>query len=105
MKLERAFVIYRGHVQGVGFRYTCRSLAHGFSITGQVKNLEDGRVEMIVEGERPEIEDFLKEYNKDKRYTYIVSYEQGLFYYKDSSYNVTADVIKGLNERYKVKKD
>jgi len=47
------------------------------------------------------IEDFLKEYNKTKNYSYIVSYEQGLFYYKDTAYNITADVIKGLNELYK----
>jgi outer membrane protein len=47
------------------------------------------------------IEDFLKEYNKDKRYTYILAYEPGLFYYKDSTYNITNDVIQGLNKRYK----
>lgn len=51
------------------------------------------------------IEDFLKEYNKDKNYSYIVAYEQGLFYYKDSAYNITADLIKGLNELYKSKKE
>jgi len=50
------------------------------------------------------IEDFLKTYNADKRYSYIVSYEQGLFYYKDSAYNITADVITGLNDIYKNKK-
>ena len=50
------------------------------------------------------IEDFLKEYNKNKQYSYIVSYEQGLFYYKDSVYNITQDVIKGLNESYTKKK-
>src|SRR5262245_35374608 len=47
------------------------------------------------------IEDFLKEYNETRNYAYIVSYEQGLFYYKDSAYNITEDVIKGLNEKYK----
>jgi outer membrane protein len=50
---------------------------------------------------KTKIEDFLKEYNKEKNYSYIVSYEQGLFYYKDSIYNITADVIKGLNGVYK----
>lgn len=50
---------------------------------------------------KTKIEDFLKEYNKEKNYSYIVSYEQGLFYYKDSVYNITADVIKGLNGMYK----
>jgi outer membrane protein len=47
------------------------------------------------------IETFLKDYNKDRNFSYIVSYEQGLFYFKDTAYNITADVIKGLNESYK----
>ena len=51
------------------------------------------------------IEDFLKEYNKTQSYSYVVAYEQGLFYYKDTAYNITEDVIKGLNEMYKNKKD
>jgi len=50
---------------------------------------------------KTKIEAFLKEYNKKKNFSYIVSYEQGLFYYKDTIYNITADVIKGLNESYK----
>jgi outer membrane protein len=49
------------------------------------------------------IEDFLKEYNKAKNYSYIVSYEPGLFYYKDTAFNITADLVKGLNEQYKKK--
>lgn len=52
---------------------------------------------------KSKIQDFLKEYNKTHNYTYIVSYEQGLFYYKDTAYNITADVVKGLNELYKKK--
>lgn len=52
---------------------------------------------------KSKIEAFLKEYNKDKDYTYIVSYEQGLFYYRDTAYNITSDVVKGLNEEYKKK--
>ncbi|MBC7950124.1 MAG: OmpH family outer membrane protein [Chitinophagaceae bacterium] len=51
------------------------------------------------------IEDFLKVYNKDRQFSYIIAYEQGLFYYKDSAYNITGDVIKGLNEMYKSKKE
>jgi outer membrane protein len=49
------------------------------------------------------IEDFFKQYNQTKKYSYIVSYEQGLFYYKDTAYNITADVVKGLNQMYKPK--
>jgi outer membrane protein len=51
------------------------------------------------------IEEFVARYNETKQYSYIVSYEQGLFYYKDTIYNITADLIKGLNDQYKSKKD
>jgi outer membrane protein len=50
---------------------------------------------------KKKIEDYLKVYNMEKNYSYIISYEQGLFYFKDTAYNITADVIKGLNEYYK----
>ena len=56
-------------------------------------------------GVKKKIEDFLTEYNKTQGYSYIVAYEQGLFYYKDTTYNITSEVIKGLNEEYKNKKD
>ncbi len=50
---------------------------------------------------KSKIEGFLKEYNQSRNYSYIISYEQGLFYYKDTIYNITADLIKGLNAKYK----
>ena len=50
------------------------------------------------------IEEFVAKYNETRQYSYIVSYEQGLFYYKDTMYNITADLIKGLNDEYKNKK-
>ena len=51
-------IIYSGHVQGVGFRYTAKSVAMGFEVTGTVRNLPDGRVELVVEGSRDELEAF-----------------------------------------------
>ena len=51
-------VLYSGHVQGVGFRYTVKSVARGFEVTGLIRNLADGRVELIAEGPRPELEAF-----------------------------------------------
>ena len=57
--VERRIVHYRGRVQGVGFRYTTRRIAEGFEVVGEVKNLPDGRVELVVEGEPAEIERFL----------------------------------------------
>ncbi|MBM3412190.1 MAG: OmpH family outer membrane protein [Bacteroidetes bacterium] len=50
---------------------------------------------------KSKIEAYLQEYNKSHSYAYIVSYEQGLFYYKDSVNNITPDLIKGLNEKFK----
>jgi outer membrane protein len=50
------------------------------------------------------IENFLKDYNKDKGYTYIFSYEPGFIYYKDTMYNITGDVLRGLNDIYSKKK-
>lgn len=51
-------VLYSGQVQGVGFRYTARTVAQGFEVTGLVRNLLDGRVELLAEGERAELEAF-----------------------------------------------
>ena len=50
------------------------------------------------------IRDFLSEYNKSRGYSYIISNEAGFMYYKDTIYNITADLIKGLNEQYEAKK-
>ena len=52
-------VFYEGHVQGVGFRYTVRQLAKGFDVTGWVRNLPDGRVELLAGGEPDEVSAFL----------------------------------------------
>ncbi|HTQ52431.1 MAG TPA: acylphosphatase [Candidatus Acidoferrales bacterium] len=58
MKRWRMCVFYSGDVQGVGFRYTAKSVATGFEVTGTVRNLADGRVELIAEGARAELEGF-----------------------------------------------
>ena len=42
---------FSGHVQGVGFRYTVQDLAADFDVRGYVRNLPDGRVELVVEGD------------------------------------------------------
>lgn len=54
----RRTVLYRGRVQGVGFRWTAVQLARGFQIGGHVRNLADGRVELVAEGESAEVAAF-----------------------------------------------
>ena len=54
----RRRVLFAGHVQGVGFRYTTYGLSQNYQVTGYVKNLSDGRVEAVIEGERAEVERF-----------------------------------------------
>lgn len=47
-------VHYEGRVQGVGFRWMIRDLAKGYEVCGSVRNLDDGRVEVIVSGDDSE---------------------------------------------------
>jgi acylphosphatase len=54
----RVLVHYSGRVQGVGFRYTAKQVAAGYEIVGTVRNLSDGRVELVAEGARDELEAF-----------------------------------------------
>jgi acylphosphatase len=59
MPRERRHVWFSGRVQGVGFRYTCQTLARGFDVTGFVRNLPDGRVELVAEANPSQLEAFL----------------------------------------------
>ncbi len=59
MKRHRVTNLYSGRVQGVGFRYTVRTVATGFEVTGIVRNLQDGRVELVAEGSKEELDAFL----------------------------------------------
>lgn len=51
-------ILYSGTVQGVGFRYSVKSVANEFEVTGTVRNLTDGRVELLAEGVKEELEAF-----------------------------------------------
>ena len=57
--IQRREVYYSGRVQGVGFRYTVRSLASRLAVTGFVRNLSDGRVHLVAEGAKEEIQQLL----------------------------------------------
>ena len=56
--MHRRTCYFSGRVQGVGFRYTVKQLAAGFELAGTVRNLLDGRVELIAEGDLAELKAF-----------------------------------------------
>ena len=76
-------------------------------ITDRKQTLEQDYIKYVNQNElklRNNIKDFLKEFNKNRKYSYIMSYEDRMFYYVDTVYNITTEVIRGLNEEYKTKK-
>jgi acylphosphatase len=52
-------IIFKGHVQGVGFRYAAQRIASQFPVTGYVRNLPDGTVEAVMQGGEEDIQDCL----------------------------------------------
>lgn len=58
---QRWTIHFTGRVQGVGFRASTEHIAAGFAVTGYVRNLRDGRVELVAEGTGPELRGFLGE--------------------------------------------
>lgn len=61
---QQAHVYYSGKVQGVGFRYKAVDLAESLGVTGWVKNLRDGRVEIVAEAEDALLREFLDKLKK-----------------------------------------
>ena len=51
----RRKINFRGRVQGVGFRWNTKEAVHAFAVTGYVKNLSNGTVEILLEGKREEV--------------------------------------------------
>jgi len=57
---KQVHVFYAGRVQGVGFRFTAEETARQIGVVGWVKNLRDGRVELVAEGEEQTLVRFLQ---------------------------------------------
>jgi len=66
---KRLRVNFTGQVQGVGFRYTARSLAHELGLTGWVRNTNEGGVELVAEGEEVDLKALLDRLVREMNYT------------------------------------
>jgi acylphosphatase len=63
--MKRIHVFFSGYVQGVGFRYTARRIAHSLNLVGWVKNCYDGRVELVAEGDEHLLSQMLNDINRN----------------------------------------
>ncbi len=70
---KRLTLHYSGQVQGVGFRFAAERFARDYHLSGYVRNMPDGRVELLVEGEEKTVEGFLQALNEDMG-NYIENY-------------------------------
>jgi acylphosphatase len=75
---KRVHVFFEGRVQGVGFRFTAQEFARESGVVGQAKNLPDGRVEIIAEGDEERlsqflshIKDYFRRYIRDARVLWL----------------------------------
>ena len=66
--MERYLIIFKGQVQGVGFRYTCQRIATELDLTGQAKNLDNGNVEVEIQGDEDKIMTFISKMLKQGSY-------------------------------------
>lgn len=74
----RRILWFAGRVQGVGFRQTTTSIAKGRDVTGWVRNEDDGRVQLVVEGRGAAVDAFLAELNVALgRYIHSMTGEEG----------------------------
>ena len=72
ISMKRYYIVYEGIVQGVGFRWKLLNIANRHNLTGYVKNLDNGNVEVEVQGS--DVDEFLKESLSNDRFVKIYDY-------------------------------
>ncbi len=70
--MKRYYIIYEGIVQGVGFRWKLMNIANRHNLTGYAKNLDNGNVEVEVQGS--DVDEFIKESLSNDRFVKIYDY-------------------------------
>lgn len=78
-------MIFKGDVQGVGFRYTVSELARKYDLTGSVENLSDGTVEVYFQGDEEAVRAAIRDATDPLRYIYVtdtVIREEEVNYYE-----------------------
>ena len=69
---KQLYALFSGLVQGVGFRFTVCRIAEAYSVTGFVRNLSSGDVELVAEGPEPELSDFICDIRNSQLKRYIL---------------------------------
>lgn len=73
--MERYLIIFKGQVQGVGFRFTCERIAVSLNLTGYAENLDNYDVRVEIQGDKKNIYEFLKQIlNCDNHWIMIEDY-------------------------------
>lgn len=110
-ELKNVFTNKYQELQRIGQNLSQAELASKQQELVQMERTYQGKEQMMAQEMQDEsfkklqdvkkkIEDFLKEYNKDKGYAYIFSSAPEFMYLKDSAFNITDDLVKGLNKLY-----
>lgn len=69
--MPRVHALITGRVQGVGFRYTTQVMAEDLNLTGWVRNLIDGRVEMLAEGPQDRLEELVADLRQSPGFSLV----------------------------------
>ncbi len=88
LEISRFRIVYTGRVQGVGFRWQVKNISESFGVTGFVRNLIDGTVELWVEGEKAEAREMIDAVElklRDYWHSKVVDEREGEPHYEDFS--------------------